>query len=70
MWMTVTTSLQPLVINRTNRNTGYDIWMAEKLYYSAAPKILKILEEPPEKTLFLLVSEDPARSSVRSSRDV
>lgn len=34
------------------------IWMAERIYYSAAPKILKILEEPPEKTLFLLVSED------------
>lgn len=35
------------------------LWMVEKLYYSAAPKILKILEEPPEKTLFLLISEDP-----------
>ena len=34
------------------------IWMIEKLYYSAAPKILKILEEPPDKTLFLLISED------------
>jgi len=35
------------------------IWMVEKLFYAAAPKILKILEEPPEKTLFLLISEDP-----------
>ena len=34
------------------------IWMVEKLFHSAAPKILKILEEPPEKTLFILVSED------------
>ncbi|MCK4407211.1 MAG: DNA polymerase III subunit delta [Bacteroidales bacterium] len=34
------------------------IWMVEKLYYSAAPKILKILEEPPGKTLFILVSEN------------
>ncbi len=34
------------------------IWMAERLYYSAAPKILKILEEPPDKTLFILVSEN------------
>lgn len=34
------------------------IWMVEKLYYSAAPKILKILEEPPEKTLFILISEN------------
>ncbi len=35
------------------------IWMVEKLHYAAAPKILKILEEPPEKTLFLLISENP-----------
>jgi DNA polymerase-3 subunit delta' len=34
------------------------IWMAERLYHAAAPKILKILEEPPEKTLFILVAED------------
>jgi DNA polymerase III subunit delta' len=35
------------------------VWMIEKLFYAAAPKILKILEEPPEKTLFLLVSDNP-----------
>jgi len=34
-------------------------WMIEKLTYAAAPKLLKILEEPPEKTLFLLVSDNP-----------
>jgi DNA polymerase III subunit delta' len=34
------------------------IWMIEKLFHSAAPKLLKILEEPPPKTLFLLVSEN------------
>lgn len=33
------------------------IWMAERLYHAAAPKILKILEEPPEKTLFILIAE-------------
>lgn len=33
------------------------IWMAERLYHAAAPKILKILEEPPENTLFILVAE-------------
>lgn len=32
------------------------IWHAEKIYHSAAPKILKVLEEPPEKTLFILVT--------------
>ncbi len=34
------------------------IWMIEKLYHSAAPKLLKILEEPPPKTLFILITED------------
>ncbi len=33
------------------------IWMAERLYREAAPKLLKILEEPPEKTLFILIAE-------------
>jgi DNA polymerase-3 subunit delta' len=44
------------------------VWMAEKLFYSAAPKILKILEEPPEKTLFILISEDPEQviATIRS----
>jgi len=34
------------------------IWMVEKLFHSAAPKLLKILEEPPPKTLFILIAED------------
>ena len=34
------------------------IWMAEKMNTSAANKLLKLLEEPPEKTVFILVSED------------
>ncbi|MHC1708602.1 MAG: ATP-binding protein [Bacteroidales bacterium] len=34
------------------------IWMVEKLFHAAAPKILKILEEPPDKTIFLLVTEN------------
>lgn len=33
------------------------IWLIEKLNYQAAPKLLKILEEPPEKTVFLLIAE-------------
>jgi len=37
------------------------IWMVEKLFHSAAPKILKILEEPPDKTLFILISENQAQ---------
>lgn len=34
------------------------IWMVEKMNQSAAPRILKILEEPPDKTLFILVARD------------
>jgi DNA polymerase III subunit delta' len=37
------------------------IWMVEKLFHAAAPKILKILEEPPDRTLFLLVAEEPGQ---------
>lgn len=37
------------------------IWMVEKLFHSAAPKLLKILEEPPEKTLFILIAGDPGQ---------
>ncbi|MBE0641857.1 MAG: DNA polymerase III subunit delta' [Bacteroidales bacterium] len=35
------------------------IWMVEKLFHAAAPKILKVLEEPPDQTLFILVTESP-----------
>ncbi len=34
------------------------IWMSEKMNISAANKLLKIIEEPPPKTLFILISED------------
>jgi len=33
------------------------IWLAEKMNRETANKLLKILEEPPEKTLFLLIAE-------------
>ena len=35
------------------------IWLPERLNQEAANKLLKILEEPPRQTLFLLVSEQP-----------
>lgn len=35
------------------------IWQPEKMNASCANKLLKLLEEPPQKTLFLLVSEHP-----------
>jgi DNA polymerase-3 subunit delta' len=34
------------------------IWMAEKMNTSAANKLLKLIEEPPEKTVFILIAED------------
>lgn len=34
------------------------IWMAEKMNTSAANKLLKLIEEPPNKTLFILIAED------------
>lgn len=35
------------------------IWQPEKMNITCANKLLKLLEEPPEKTVFLLVSEHP-----------
>jgi len=37
------------------------IWMPEQMNTAASNKVLKILEEPPKKTMFLLVSENPNR---------
>lgn len=35
------------------------IWLPEKMHQATANKLLKMIEEPPEKTLFLLVTEEP-----------
>jgi DNA polymerase-3 subunit delta' len=40
---------------------GYKImivWMADKMNSAASNKLLKLLEEPPEKTVFILISEN------------
>jgi len=34
------------------------VWLPEKMHDSCANKLLKMVEEPPEHTIFLLVSED------------
>ena len=34
------------------------VWMAEKMRPDTANKLLKLLEEPPEKTVFILIAED------------
>jgi DNA polymerase-3 subunit delta' len=35
------------------------IWLPERMHQAAANKLLKMIEEPPEKTVFLLVSDEP-----------
>ncbi len=44
------------------------IWMAEKMNTAAANKLLKLIEEPPNKTIFILISEDEEQiiSTIRS----
>lgn len=37
------------------------VWLPEKMHEACANKLLKLLEEPPQKTVFLLVSENPER---------
>ena len=34
------------------------IWMAEKMNSSASNKLLKLIEEPPNNTIFILIAED------------
>lgn len=36
------------------------IWLPELFFHAAVPKLLKILEEPPAQTLFILVSNTPS----------
>jgi len=52
-------------INRTLAYKAYEaeykvmvIWMVEKMNMASANKLLKNLEEPPDKTLFILISEN------------
>lgn len=44
------------------------IWMAEKMNTACANKLLKLIEEPPDKTIFILISEDEEQliSTIRS----
>ena len=37
----------------------YILWCVDRLYHSAAPKLLKTLEEPESNTVFILISEEP-----------
>lgn len=44
------------------------IWMAERMNSSAANKLLKLIEEPPAKTVFILIAEDEGQiiNTIRS----
>jgi DNA polymerase-3 subunit delta' len=44
------------------------IWMAEKMNTACANKLLKLIEEPPEKTVFILIAENEEQiiSTIRS----
>ena len=44
------------------------IWMAEKMNIACANKLLKLIEEPPSKTVFVLLAEDEEQiiSTIRS----
>jgi len=44
------------------------IWMAEKMNTAAANKLLKLIEEPPNKTVFILIAEKEERiiNTIRS----
>lgn len=37
------------------------IWLPERMNLASANKLLKLLEEPPQQTVFIMVSEDPGR---------
>lgn len=49
-------------LNMKSTLNGYKvsvIWLPERMNQTSANKMLKLLEEPPKKTVFLLVSEHP-----------
>ena len=51
-------------LNMKSSMGGYKIsvvWLAERMNVECSNKLLKLLEEPPQKTVFLLVSEAPGQ---------
>lgn len=51
-------------LNMKSSQGGYKvslIWLPERMNLTCANKLLKLLEEPPLQTVFLLVSEEPER---------
>ena len=51
-------------LNMKSSMGGYKVsivWLAERMNVECSNKLLKLLEEPPQKTVFLLVSEAPGQ---------
>lgn len=51
-------------LNIKSSQGGYKVslvWLPERMNLTSANKLLKLLEEPPRQTVFLLVSEEPER---------
>lgn len=51
-------------LNIKSSQGGYKVslvWLPERMNLTSANKLLKLLEEPPQQTVFLLVSEEPER---------
>lgn len=49
-------------LNMKSSQGGYKVslvWLPERMNLTCANKLLKLLEEPPQQTVFLLVSEEP-----------
>lgn len=48
------------------------IWLPEKMHVACSNKLLKLIEEPPNKTLFLLITEDEENviSTIRSRTQI
>lgn len=48
------------------------VWLPERLHEAAANTLLKLVEEPPERTLFLFVSAEPERiiATIRSRTQI
>lgn len=52
------------VLSLKSSQGGYKvciIWLPERMNLTSANKLLKLLEEPPQETVFLMVSEEPER---------
>ena len=60
VWHDITLRVGCNVCNDQSYEGGYKvmiIWMADKMNIAASNKLLKILEEPTDRTVFILITE-------------